>query len=392
MAARGPIASTSAIALAISLAALLPSPAAGAPVGATVKADDANATIRGGVLGSDMELAVVPDAENRLVLVRDTAGLNAGRGCEPVTAIAVRCSLSQPEITINVDLGGGDDTLAAFGDGSRTTLDAQLGEGTDSGTLEQDAAFCGGYPCRLSGGGDDDTLVGGNTTGYFLAGGPGDDLLTANGSSVFEGGPGDDTENGSPGTDSFGTPDPGDDVVYGNGGTDHVHEQAGADLLHGGSGADWIYTDLGKGRESADLIDGDAGVDGYVRYCGSCEITLDTIANDGRRGADEGDQIDVEMLDIENTVSNENRKPLGTGSDRLVGNERPNTIFASRGGDVVVGRDGADELYSNSGNDIIRAVDGQRDRVIDCGGGIDRAFIDRLDKAAESCERVVVRP
>ena len=97
------------------------------------------------------------------------------------------------------------------------------------------------------------------------------------------------------------------------------------------------------------------------------------------------------MLDVENTVSNDKRKPLGSGADRLIGDDKPNTIFATRGPDVIVGRGGSDELFGNSGRDVIRAVDGERDKTVDCGGGKDKVFLDPQDEVADNCERIIVR-
>ena len=110
---------------------------------------------------------------------------------------------------------------------------------------------------------------------------------------------------------------------------------------------------------------------------------------------------------------------VGPGSDDvLIGTREVDVIRGERGNDLVLGRSGADCLVGGAGkdrlrgqagadrldpgrgkdtaiggggNDVIVSVDGKRD-VVRCGGGHDRVTVDKRDRVAASCERVVVRP
>jgi hypothetical protein len=65
-------------------------------------------------------------------------------------------------------------------------------------------------------------------------------------------------------------------------------------------------------------------------------------------------------------------------------------VHAGRGDDDVDPGPGADRVFAGPGRDVVRARDGARDHV-SCGPGGDRVLIDRSDRVARDCERVVGR-
>ncbi len=352
-------------------------------------------TINGGAIANDVQVRVVNEAAERTFYVSDGAtSIAAGEGCTAAGS-ELRCPVPTPDARVEMALRGGDDRFQTLGDGFAIHLEALLGPGNDDASLGAESEFCGDYTCRLLGEGGVDHLVGGTGTGTWLVGGRGDDELIAHGESSISGGGGDDLEVGSPESDSINSgrlrDDSGADVIYGMGGNDAIEELGGADRIYAGGGDDQIRRGKQTRAESSDLIQGGAGTDSYVRHCGSCRISLDGIANDGRQGSREGDNIDVEVVDVENYGSRHGRFPFGSGADRVIGDRDPNTIFAGRGPDLVVGRGGADELYAGAGVDLIRAADGERDELIGCGAGLDRAIVDPIDRPNPSCEQVVVR-
>ena len=100
-----------------------------------------------------------------------------------------------------------------------------------------------------------------------------------------------------------------------------------------------------------------------VSYAGVAlpvRVTLDDRANDGATG--EGD----------NVRSNVDAVVGGAGSDRLVGNERPNKLFGRGGNDGRLGGRGRDRLTGGSGADTIRA--GPGDDEVSGQGGRDRLY------------------
>ncbi len=218
-------------------------------------------------------------------------------------------------------------------------------------------AFPGGEASVLLRDGNDSATVGG--LGLLdVDGGPGDDRLSASGSTgltltSLEGGAGRDTLLGS----------------------------RRDDVLDGGPGAD--------------RIDGAAGND-TVEYSGR----FSPVTVDLRRRGPQGRSADGDtVLNVENVAGGSRRNRL-IGNDAanalLAGGGGPNVLIGEAGGDHLTGGDAADRLYggpgrdqleARGGNDYLSARDGQRD-VVDCGAGRDTAVVDRLDRVV-GCERVL---
>jgi hypothetical protein len=80
-----------------------------------------------------------------------------------------------------------------------------------------------------------------------------------------------------------------------------------------------------------------------------------------------------------------------SGADCLVGGAGRDRLRGQAGADRLDPGPGKDTATGGGGNDVIVSVDRKRDAVR-CGGGHDRVTVDRRDRVAASCERVVVRP
>ena len=221
----------------------------------------------------------------------------------------------------------------------------------------------------------------------YVLGGSGVDTMTAGASAVvFQGNGGDDVLTGGPGDDRLGG-ESGTDTLTGNGGDDQLTDgdftstdinnpgpAAGNDKLDGGPGNDSFSVDRG-----ADDIIGGSGQDSLSYYrvipqdpvlttpvaVAGFEISLDDVANDGARGAAEGDNVHA---DIENVGTADGDDVL-TGA---AGAER----FDSRGGnDTITPGAGVDIVDAGAGNDTISAVDGATDRLV-CAAGADTVTAD----------------
>jgi Ca2+-binding RTX toxin-like protein len=282
----------------------------------------------------------------------------------PLQVSDPRCQAGPPivcesptEVPLNLDLGGGDDTMTVSGNHAFTQL-------------------------TVNGGPDDDTLV----ASPVAHGGAGSDIITVgncgSGQCVLDGGDQDDKLTGGPGDDLF---QPGEDVdiVKGQGGSDtvdystsagaveillnagEVNEEnrtvtdtltsienaigsafddvlqgdGGPNRLDGGSGNDGL-----DGLAGADQIVGGAGNDlvSYRNHPAGVTVTLgDALPNDGSPG--ESDLV----TETENVQGSD-------AADTLVGTDGPNTLEGFGGADTLEPREGADVL---DGGDDLNTVD-----------------------------------
>ena len=158
---------------------------------------------------------------------------------------------------------------------------------------------------------------------FSAFGGPGDDFLSS------EGGFG----TGAPATwaRSGLTGGLGDDRLTAGPASASLHGNEGADFLRGGVGDDYLM-----GGEGPDVLLGGAGVDesSYYGYGGEHEgVEVDLASGVSRGGNAEGDTI-AEVENLAGTL----------GSDRLSGDEGPNTINGFSEYDWIAGRGGDDRL------------------------------------------------
>lgn len=169
---------------------------------------------------------------------RDVVPLEPGDHCahssaEDTTTVVCRLPVDSPRPDrIDVSLGDGDDTIAAF----------DPGIGTVSGGPGDDELHAHTARTVLGDAGDD--MVMGPAALY---GGDGTDhLMGDDGNQRMWGGRGDDMIEG------FG----GDDAVYAGSGDDHAMGGDGRDILLGGPGDDMLH-----GEEGDDLVCGGSGKD-----------------------------------------------------------------------------------------------------------------------------------
>ena len=340
------------VAYAVSLAALLGCPPAAPAASVVVE----TACSRYGC-NESLAYRAAPGERNRvtavsegdLISLRDTAGIEAGKGCEALDALSARCAFALPRLNRSVRFALRD---------KADELDARA------------VAIA----IRIDGGAGDDRLVGPEASSAWFVGGAGDDVMTGGAvSDRFEtnhrdgrdtiagGGPPRFVEadyfpphdevyyersrpvrivlDGKPNDGERGERDnlvsiegvwagAGDDVVIGSPGAQHMYGGAGRDLLRGGGGPDR-------------LIGGD-------RYVGTGVL-------------------------------------LGS-ADRLEGGAGPDILDGEGGRDLILGGSGRDTLDGGRGRDRIRAGEGDRDWVL-CGRGFDRLVASTADVVMRGCER-----
>jgi hypothetical protein len=232
-----------------------------------------------------------------------------------------------------------------------------LGDEDDSATIPNDFVLLGGP--------GDDQLTG----GAQIEGGPGGDTMTATGYGTLsyaertapvavtfddmpndgEPGEGDDVRGafsriaGGPGDDLLSAPSWRGPrlgtLVLGNGGDDRLLGGAGPDELEGGDGDDGLEGGEGDdrlwGHAGADSIRGGPGSDSFYASGGTAGVTIvpDDQPNDGASG--EGDDVGG---DVENFTT-------GTGDDYVVGTAAGNRIETGEGDDTVLAGAGPDEIH-----------------------------------------------
>lgn len=307
---------------------------------------------------ANLGFAAEPGEENRLsirvgpaqAVVRDDgAPLTVNSGCRRLSPNEASCDFRPGEQYSRlgvISLGDGDDLLTL--DADDWTLSVELGDG-------------------------DDRFTGGRG---IVDGGPGADVLTANGRAAdLRGGPGDDRLEGAGDSDTL-TGGPGSDEMTGGGGDDVLEPGDGvADRVDGGAGRDRLSYRLAAGPVHVDLADD---------------------APEGAAG--EGDRVTT-VEDVEGTG----------GADRLAGDDGPNRLDGSAGADNLTGRgggdvlvaggdgdggplpSGADRLEAGTGDDLLVPGAGETSAI--CGTGEDTVRL--TDGAAirfgVTCERALLR-
>ena len=157
---------------------------------------------------------------------------------------------------------------------------------------------------------------------------------------------------------------------------------AGADSLTGGAAADQLNGgadgDVLSGRDGADDLAGGAGFDvaSYATLADAVRVSIDDVADDGRVGGAEGDNVRTDVEDLTG----------GAGSDTLIGSAAGNVLTGGAGNDTVDGGGGFDEYILGDGNDTAQARDGNGERI-NCGSGADTATMDDVDETSD-CETV----
>ena len=280
----------------------------------------------------------------------------------------------------------GDDSLS--GDGGSDVLYGQAGNDTlyadEVKTFETAMGSEENVLQRgtlMSGGGDDDYLIGSNAN---------DNLYGGAGRDVLIGSAGNDNIRGD--TDIVGNANiewfTQRSVTYGptiasysllSNHTISVSEEGNDDSLFGGAGDDWLYGELGN-----DLLDGGLGNDTLLGGDGS-DILLggdgnDVLAGDTNSSTMHGDDILVGGAGDDALYGHKGNDALdgGTGEDELHGQEGNDQLSGGLGKDELQGGDGDDQLDGGDDNDDLfggsgddRLVGGQGDDYLGGNDGVD---------------------
>ena len=178
----------------------------------------------------------------------------------------------------------------------------------------------------------------GGTTGEFVRGLGGDDVIDGRG---------------------------GNDTILGDGGNDVVSGGEGADRLTGGAGDDMLFGGVGNdvlfGGAGADALDGGEGRD--VAFYGTASAAVGVNVAGGP-GAGEG---------AGDTFANVEVFRLSGFDDVFVGSSAVETVFGGAGADTLDGGAGNDLLFGEAGGDAFAFATGHGiDAVADFTRGDDR--------------------
>jgi Ca2+-binding RTX toxin-like protein len=146
---------------------------------------------------------------------------------------------------------------------------------------------------------------------------------------------------------------PGDDVIVGTAGADVIDGGGGNDRICGEGGNDTFLE--GSVPNGADMISGGAGVDtvDYGSRVGNVVISLN--GKSGKSG--EKGEKDTLETDVENGTS-------GSGNDKLIGNDSPNTLTGGPGKDKLTGGNGSDTLIGTDGISGNDQLDGSKEKPV----------------------------
>jgi|GEM_PF-4447588 len=258
-------------------------------------------------------------------------------------------------------IGGGAGNDLVLGDNGIANY-RSYGNAVSLTTLTSTDPTMGGND-TLSGGDDDDFLVGG-AGGDTISGGGGSDVvlgdhgllntaLPANQTfqSIFTStvdAAGDDTIHG----------DDGDDFLMGQQGSDHVYGDTGDDDLTGGH-------NVVGGVDGSDTMDGGDGADVML---GDNGLILRTLLADGTWR-----KYPAPFADVIRTVTPYDQIDLIGGNDSLIGGGGRDVIHGQRGNDAIDAGAGDDDVLSGLGADILQGGDGN-DTLLGDAGQILRAY------------------
>lgn len=335
---------------------------------------------------SVLVFTAAPGERNQIVVARvdgvpgfvlhDAGAAVSGADCPRIDANTVICDAER----VAVDAGDGDDTVrmptVATTSGPRVfVLDsyARGGDGADAMTGD---AFLAGGPgndlltcprrCVLAGGGGDDVLRGGSSDDLLSGDGDGPAGLIGYEAPITDAPQrGTDTIDGGPGRDQLTYRGRITDVKVdlaartATGGGGELDRLAGIEDVSGGSGADFLLGDAGDNQ-----LEGGPGDDRIA----------------GRGGAD---------YLLGNLVPETNEYSVGytppdPGADRLSG---------GRGDDILdAGSERGDALSGGSGNDVLQdGVGGaSRARTVRCGSGRDLIQFALRGQRVSGCETLAI--
>lgn len=270
----------------------------------------------------------------------------------------------------------GSDLVIAIDNGSQTgtiVIQDQIHSAASSGAVEtirfsDNSTFnLMTINFTLTGTAGNDTLY-----GVEYGGGNVDTIYGGDGHDKIEGKTGNDTLYGGNGNDRIEGND-GDDVIYGDAGNDTLYGNNGNDTLYDGTGDDYA-----AGASGNDTYYYGGGHDTYVESSGTDVIVLPSGFTSGATVYYRiGDDLKI-ILDANNTITVTNHyqgsgsiietldfytgsdvtlsgvsaiTQGGTGNDNLTGTTGADTIYGMGGDDDLTGGNGNDYLYGGTGND-----------------------------------------
>lgn len=304
------------------------------------KYNDVDIPVRVGVARYAAGPGETNDVEVRLdggdLVLADRAGVQPGGGCRTVSATELRCPYGSSLKALDVDLGDGPDR-ADLGTAHGVVAG---GDGDDALT----ARFA-----RVSGGPGDDVL----SSGGILDGGPGADVLRGGGTAWYG-------DRVAPVSADAGTA--ADDGEAGEG--DRVDVDVGRYV--GGAGDDRLTAGpagQAEGGAGDDLLTAVPGP-GAVLGGGPGHDTLRGGAgNDTLHGGDGNDAVFGGAGD-DRLGGGVFRSPAGENpGDLLDGGPGDDEIDGSSGPDILIGGPGADRVEGGGGVDDVRVADGAIDLV-----------------------------
>ena len=153
----------------------------------------------------------------------------------------------------------------------------------------------------------------------------------------------------------FGTDEARPDHIFGETDHDSLYGGAGDDMLDGGMGNDLLL-----GGPGADKLTGGENPDGddqdTISYKTSPAGVRINLQNQTARDGDaEGDTFGTDIEDVQGSMHD----------DRLIGDNKANSLWALAGDDFLSGDSGDDDLYGGAGDD---ELDGGRGNDILAGG------------------------
>ena len=208
-----------------------------------------------------------------------------------------------------VDLGDGDDTLAAIF--ATNALTVFGGDGADS----------------LQGGNGNDILLGGNENDTIDGGGGNDSLTGEAGNDILRGGADNDAMNGGSGNDT----------LSGDGGTDTLTGGANDDTylfdVDFILGTEVIVENPGEGTDTLDFSPTSTVGVSFNLFTQTPQMAHATRLT-----------LDIDGVDFENVIGTDQ-------ADNIIGNERDNVLMGGLGNDTLDGAAGADTTIGGDGDD-----------------------------------------
>ncbi len=317
---------------------------------------------------SEIERLILPDGNDSVTLVGDSAGIEvwAGDGTDTVIGGAGGDTILGFDGNDSLSGGAGDDQLD--GDGGNDTLSGGTGADTLVGDAGDDVVF----------GGDDNDQLYGNTGADSLDGGAGADLIYGmDDADTIVGGAGDTIDGGEGGVDDdtlivndvaaiyYDTANPENGTVEFNDGTtlsftniENVIGNGGPDGIVDGTdnndliNLSYVYDAEGDRIDNNDaLLPGEVGEDDIVYGYGGDDVIESRAGNDEVYGGTGNDTIVADAgNDFVDGGANNDQIFGGTGDDTILGGAGDDELFGNAGADSLDGGAGADTLRVSSGD------------------------------------------